>query len=95
MGIIASVLLPNSKVGQLPSSGGKLSQLLTGGSELCGQPLTPSCFFGEAVPNVLLSMKELGLLLAVDHKKLWRGQDLEAQKGKMRVGNMATSYLVN
>ena len=35
VGIIASILLPNSEVGQLLGGGGKLSHLLTGGSELC------------------------------------------------------------
>ena len=94
MGIIASILLPNSEVSQLPGGGGKLSYLLTGGSDLCGQPLTPPHLFGEAVPNVLLTTKELGLFPAVDHKGLWRGQDL-ARKGKMRVKNTATSYLAN
>ena len=56
-----------------------------GGSELCGQPLTPPC---------LLS-KELGLLLAVGHKDLRRRQDLEAWKENMRVGSMVISYLAN
>ena len=60
MGIIMSVLLPDSEVGHLLGGRGKLSHLLTGGSELCGQPLTSSH---------LLS-KELGLLLAMDHKDL-------------------------
>ena len=54
-----------------------------------------SVVFGEAVLNVLLATKEFGLLLAVDHKGLQRGQDLEARKGKMRVRNMVISYLAN
>ena len=94
-GIIASILLPDSEVGQLLGGGGKLSHLLMGGSELCGQPLTPLRLFGETVPNILPMMKELGLLSAADHKGLQRRQDLEAQKGKLRVGNMVISYLAN
>ena len=90
-----SILLPDSKIGQLLGSKGKLSHLLMGGSELCGQSLTPPRLFSEAVQNALLTMKELGLLLAAEHKGLWRGQDLEAWKGKMRVRNKVTSYLAN
>ena len=86
-GIIASILLPDSEVGQLLGGGGKLSHLLMGDSE--------PCLFSETVPNVLLAMKELGLFLATDHKGLRTRQDLEARKGKMRVGNMAISYLAN
>ena len=56
-----------------------------GGSELCGSPLALSCLLTE----------ELGLLLAADHKGLQRGQDLEARKEKMRVGNIVISYLAN
>ena len=70
MGIIASILLLDSDVVQLLGGGGKLSHLLMGGSELCSEPLTPLCLFGEAVPNVLLTTKELGLLPAADHKGL-------------------------
>ena len=80
-----SILLPDSEVGQLSDGGGKLSHLLTGDSELCSQPLTLMCLFG----------KELGLLLATDHKGLWRGQDLEAWKGKMWVRSTVISYLAN
>ena len=57
---------------------GKLSHLLTGGSELYDQILTP--------PRLL--SKELGLLLAMGHKDLRRRQDLEAWKEKMRVESM-------
>ena len=85
MGIIASVLIPDSEVGHLPGGRGKLSHLLTGDSELCGQPLTP--------PRLL--DKELGLLLAVGHKDLRRRQDLEAWKENMRVESMVISYLAN
>ena len=45
-GVIASVLLPDSEVGHLPGGKGKLSHLLTGDSELCSQPLTPSHLLG-------------------------------------------------
>ena len=57
--------------------------------------ITLLCLFSEAVPNILLTMKELGLVSATDHKGLRRGQDLEAWKGKMRVGNKVISYLAN
>ena len=80
-----SVLLSDLEVGHLPSGRGKLSHLLTGGSELCGQPLTP--------PHLL--SKELGLLLIVGHKDLRRRQDLEAWKENMRVRSMVISYLAN
>ena len=60
MGIVASVLLPNSEVDHLLDGRGKLYHLLMGGSKLCGQTLTPLC---------LLS-KELGLLLIVGHKDM-------------------------
>ena len=85
MGIIASVLLPDSEVGHLSGGRGKLSHLLTGDSELCGQPLT--------LPSLL--EKELRLLLAVGHKDLRRRQNLEAQKEIMRVETMVISYLAN
>ena len=62
MGVITSVLLLDSEVGHLPSGRGKLSHLLTGGSELFSQPLTP--------PHLL--SKELGLLSAAGHKDLRR-----------------------
>ena len=55
MGIIMSVLLPDSEVSQLLGGKGKLSHLLMGGREMCGQSLTPPCLFGEVVPNVLLA----------------------------------------
>ena len=60
MGIVMSILLPDSEVGHLSGGKGKLSHLLMGGSELCGQPLTPS----------RLLSKELGLFLAAGHKDL-------------------------
>ena len=60
MGVIASVLLPDSEVGHLPDDRSKLSHLLMGDSELCGQPLTLPC----------LDSKDLGLLPAMGHKDL-------------------------
>ena len=85
MGIIMSVLFPNSEVGHLLGGRGKLSHLLTGGIELCSQPLTP--------PRLL--SKELKLLLAMGHKDLRRRQDLEAWKENMRVRSMVISYLAS
>ena len=84
-GVVTSVLLPESEVGHHLGNRGKLSHLLTGGSELCFWPLSPPC---------LLS-KELGLLPAAVHKDLQRKQDLEAQKENMRVGSTVISYLAN
>ena len=80
-----SILLPESKVGHLLGGRGKLSHLLTGGSELCVQPLTPSCLLN----------KELGLLPATGHKDLQRRQYLEAQKENIGVGSTVVSYLAN
>ena len=85
MGIITIVLLPNSEVSHLPGYRSKLSHLLTGGSELCGQPLTP----------LHLLSKELGLLQATGHEDLQRRQDLEARKENMGVGSTVISYLAN
>ena len=85
MCIVVSILLLDSEVGHLLDDRGKLSHLLTGDSELCGQPLTPTHLLG----------KELRLLLAVGHKDLRRRQDLEAQKENMRVKSTVISYLAN
>lgn len=48
MSMLASIRLPNSKVGQLPAGRGKLSHHLTCGSELLGQPLMQLRLFSKA-----------------------------------------------
>ena len=67
-GVLASILLLDSKVGHLLGGRGKLSYLLMGNSKLCSQSFTLSC----------LHSKELALLPTAGHKNLRRRQDLEA-----------------
>jgi hypothetical protein len=94
-GILTSVCLLDSEVGQLSAGGDKLSHLPMSGSELPGQPLMQLRLFGEAVPNALLVMKEQGLLPAVNHEGLRGGYKLEAHGGEIEVKSIGVSYQID